>query len=221
RLEDLQDRLLDQAIDHRRGAQLALAAARLGGFHPAPPLRLVAPIEQRGEQSVLVAGDPGPQVVDGHPVHSWRSPVRLHPLVGLVQVRRTGDLLHQPPRQGSFPLPRRVSLRLLARPCLGSAEARVAVAHCCLQGLVKEVQLLANALLPLRSHRVALVCSPAFAGAGSWLRDSALHAFPTGGRYYGLCSPLPDRRMPSPTPCSGSPGEPKRSPTVRHCTFSG
>src|SRR5690242_994718 len=25
--------------------------------------------------------------------------------------------------------------------------------------------------------------------------------------------------MPSPTPCSGSPGEPGRSPTVRHCTF--
>jgi hypothetical protein len=56
-------------------------------------------------------------------------------------------------------LPRRVSLRLLARPCLGSAEARLAVAHRCLQSLVKEVQLLADALLPRRFHRVALVCS--------------------------------------------------------------
>ena len=27
--------------------------------------------------------------------------------------------------------------------------------------------------------------------------------------------------MPSPAPCSGSPGEPGRSPTVRHCTFPG
>jgi hypothetical protein len=52
RLEDLQDRLLDQAIDHRRDAQLALAAAGLGDFHPAHRLRLVAPIEQRGEQRV-------------------------------------------------------------------------------------------------------------------------------------------------------------------------
>jgi hypothetical protein len=33
------------------------------------------------------------------------------------------------------------------------------VAHRCLQGLVKEVQLLAGALLPRRFHRVALVCS--------------------------------------------------------------
>jgi len=37
-----------------------------------------------------------------------------------------------------------------------------------------------QALLPRRFHRVALVCSPAFAGAGSWLRDSALHAGPSG-----------------------------------------
>jgi len=50
----------------------------------------------------------------------------------------------------------------------------------CLQDLVKEVQRLTDALLPRRFHRVALVCSPAFAGAGSWLRDSALHAFPIG-----------------------------------------
>ena len=34
----------------------------------------------------------------------------------------------------------------------------------CLQDLVKEVQLLTDALLPRRFHRVALVCSPAFAG---------------------------------------------------------
>src|SRR5208283_3877796 len=159
RLEDLQDRLLDQAIDHRRDAQLALAAAGFGDFHPAHRLRLVAPIEQCGEQRILVPGDPGPQVVDGHPVHSWRPPVRLHPLVGLVQIRRAGDPLHQPPRQGSFPLPRRLSLLLLARPRPGSAEARTAVAHRCLQGLVKEVQLLADALPPRRFHRVALVCS--------------------------------------------------------------
>src|SRR5208282_775187 len=70
-----------------------------------------------------------------------------------------GDPFHQPPRQGSFPLPRRVSLRLLARPRLGSAEAGAAVAHRCFQGLVEEVQLLADALLPRRVHRVALVCS--------------------------------------------------------------
>ena len=186
RLKDLQDGLLDQAIDHRRNAQLALAATRLGDFHPAHRLWLVAAIEQCGDQRVLVLGNPGPQVRDGHPVHPRRSPVRLHPLVGLVQVRRAGDLRHQPPRQGSFLLPRRVSLPLLARARLGSAGAGIAVAHRRLQGLVKEVQLLAGALLPRRCHRVALVCSPAFAGAGSWLRDSALHPVPRGRRYYGL-----------------------------------
>jgi hypothetical protein len=63
------------------------------------------------------------------------------------------------PRQGSFPLPRRVSLPLLARSRLGSAEAGTAVAHRCLQGHFKEVPLLADALLPRRCHRVALVCS--------------------------------------------------------------
>ena len=63
------------------------------------------------------------------------------------------------PRQGSFPLPRRVSLLLRARPRPGSAGARAAVAHRCLQDLIKEVQLLAGALLPRRCHRVALVCS--------------------------------------------------------------
>ena len=52
RLEDLQHRLLDQTIDHRRDAQLALAAARLGDFHPAHRLRFIAPIEQCGEQRV-------------------------------------------------------------------------------------------------------------------------------------------------------------------------
>jgi hypothetical protein len=61
RLKDLQDRLLDQAIHHRRDAQLALAAAGLGDFHPTHRLRLVAAIEQRGEQRVLVPSDPGPQ----------------------------------------------------------------------------------------------------------------------------------------------------------------
>jgi hypothetical protein len=186
RLQDLQDRLLDQAIDHRGNAQLALAAARLGDFHPAHWLRLIAPVEQRGDQRVLVLGDPGPQVGNGHAVNSRRPVVRLHPLIGLVQVRRTGDLLHQPLRQGSLPWPRRVSLPLLVRSRLGSAEAGTAVAQRCLQGLVKEVQLLTAALLPRRCHRVALVCSPAFAGAGSWLRDSALRAGPTDRRYYGL-----------------------------------
>jgi hypothetical protein len=42
RFQDLQDRLLDQAIDHRGNAQLALAAARLGDFRPAHRLRLTA-----------------------------------------------------------------------------------------------------------------------------------------------------------------------------------
>ena len=56
-------------------------------------------------------------------------------------------------------MPRRLGLRLLARPRPGSAEARPAVAHRGLQGLVEEVQLLADALLPHRFHRVVLVCS--------------------------------------------------------------
>jgi hypothetical protein len=51
RLQDLQD-LLDQAIDHRGNAQLALATARLGDFHPAHRLRLIAPLEQSGNQRV-------------------------------------------------------------------------------------------------------------------------------------------------------------------------
>jgi intracellular sulfur oxidation DsrE/DsrF family protein len=82
-----------------------------------------------------------------------RAGVRFDPFVGLVQVCRTGDLLHQMLRQGSLLIPRRGRLRLRGRTSSGSAFAGCAVAQRRLQGLVEEVLLVGAALLSLHAHR--------------------------------------------------------------------
>jgi hypothetical protein len=46
RLQDLQQGLLDEAVEHRRDAELALAPAGLRDHHPPHRLRLVVPGEQ-------------------------------------------------------------------------------------------------------------------------------------------------------------------------------
>ena len=45
-LQDLHHRLLDEAIQHRRDAQLAHPAVRLGDLHPPHRLRFVGPRQQ-------------------------------------------------------------------------------------------------------------------------------------------------------------------------------
>ena len=46
RLEPLQDRLLDHAIDHGWNAEVARSAGRFRDSHPTHRLRLIAPLEQ-------------------------------------------------------------------------------------------------------------------------------------------------------------------------------
>jgi len=92
------------------------------------PWSIVAP-HQLGHQPVPVLGEPGPQVLDGHPVRPWRPLVRLHTFVGLVQVGGARHPFHQVLRQGSLQLQRRKRLRLRARPSSGAAVAGSAVAQ--------------------------------------------------------------------------------------------
>ena len=54
RLQDLQNRLLNQTVHHGRNAELACSTAGLGDFHPAHGFGLVAAVEQRGDQPVAV-----------------------------------------------------------------------------------------------------------------------------------------------------------------------
>ncbi len=110
RLQDLQNGLLNQTVDHRWDAQLAHPAARLRDLHPLDRLWSVVAPHQLGHQHILVVGDPGAQVGDGHAVHPRRPLVRLHPLVSLVQVGRGGHPLHQVLRQGSLLRQRRECL---------------------------------------------------------------------------------------------------------------
>jgi hypothetical protein len=159
RFQDLQERLLNQPVNHRRDAPLAHPAARLRDFHPANRLRLVAAVQQRGDQRFTVRRDPRQQVGDGHPVNPRRTTIRFDPFVRSVQVRRTGDLFHHLLWQSSGSVPRRGRLPLLGRPRVGSAGARIVVAPQGLPGLVEEVPLTPAALLLLPAHRKVRSCS--------------------------------------------------------------
>ncbi len=78
RLEDLQERLLDQAVQHRGDAKLALAAPRLRDHHAAHRLRPVRPL-----QKAVADGGPGGaqhlgRLVDVQTVHTRRALVGPH-----------------------------------------------------------------------------------------------------------------------------------------------
>jgi hypothetical protein len=114
----------------------ALRPGRKHGFG------LVVAAQQRGDQPFAVRRDPGPEIVNGHPIHARRALVRFDPLVG-----GSGSQSLPPPPSGA------------ARSSSGSAVAAVAVAQRRLQGLVEEVLLVAAALLSLHAHLVGSDCS--------------------------------------------------------------
>jgi hypothetical protein len=196
RLQDLQNRLLNKTVYHGRNAELAGSTAGLGDFHPAHGFGLIAAVEQRGDQPLAVLAQPRKQFGDGHRVHSGRALVRFDPLIGLVEVRRTRDLLHQHSRQGSLLFKRRERLWLRARSRSGSAFAGCAEAQRCLQGLVEQVQLVTAALPPLHAHRVGSDCSlaaefgPSPAATPPTTTASADSSPPVGRR---CRRPTPDR----------------------------
>src|SRR5947209_1086477 len=77
-LQDLQDRLLDQPIQHCGNAQLPHSPLRFGDFHPPHRLRLVSPGQQLFPDSWPVLLQVARELRDIHPVHSRASPVGLH-----------------------------------------------------------------------------------------------------------------------------------------------
>src|SRR5262245_30924089 len=75
-LQDLQDRLLDQAIQHGGDAELAHPAVRLGDLDPPHRLRLVSPTEQLFPDGWPVLAQVVPGLADGPAVDAGA------PLVG-------------------------------------------------------------------------------------------------------------------------------------------
>ena len=68
RLQDLQEGLLDEPVEHRRDAELALAAAALGDRQPSHRLRLVASREQLLAEPRPVHAQVGGSSLHRHPV---------------------------------------------------------------------------------------------------------------------------------------------------------
>jgi hypothetical protein len=122
RLQDLQQRLLDQPIQHRRNAQHPLAASRLRDHHPAHGMRPIAATEQLLSNARPVRLAVRHQVVDGHSVHARRTAVAHHPLIRRHQVPAAHHLVHEAQRPvpgGSHPC--RTRLTRSARTLGGSA----------------------------------------------------------------------------------------------------
>src|SRR4051794_2939768 len=72
-LQDLQDRLLDQAIQHGRDAELAHPTVRLGQFDAPYRLRLVSPVEQLFPDGWPVLAQVVPGLVDGPAIDAGAS----------------------------------------------------------------------------------------------------------------------------------------------------
>ena len=124
RLQHLQQRLLDEPVQHGRDAQLALPAARLGNLHPLHRLRLVTSREQLLPKSLPVL----PQVAPAaHPPSS--RPRRdclcssLTRCKRSLKVRAAQDPLHQRARSRASGFARR-RRHFLAPRCLRGLHPR-------------------------------------------------------------------------------------------------
>ena len=78
RLEPLQDRLLDHAIDHGWNAEVARSAGRFRDSHPTHRLRLIAPLEQLFFNLWPARLEDARQLLDGDPVDAGRPFVAHH-----------------------------------------------------------------------------------------------------------------------------------------------
>jgi hypothetical protein len=98
-LQHLQQRLLDQPIQHRRDAQLALAPVRFGNHHPSHRLGPVRARQQRLAGLRPTRAQQLGRVLDVEPVHSSRA------LVGLDTLPRRllRSLSSAPPPAGCQP----------------------------------------------------------------------------------------------------------------------
>src|SRR5438477_1924653 len=95
RLQPLQDRLLDHAIDHGWNAEAARSAGRLRDSHPTHRLRLIAPLEQLIFDFGPARFEDARQLFDGHAVDAGRPLVAHHCTQRRFYIVRVTDRLHQ------------------------------------------------------------------------------------------------------------------------------
>ena len=97
RLQHLHDRLLDEAVEHRRDAERPLAARRLGYLHTPHRLRFVGAVKQLSPDPGPVLLQVGNQLVDGHPIEAGRPLVALHSCQCLLQIDTLDNRFHRRP----------------------------------------------------------------------------------------------------------------------------
>jgi hypothetical protein len=116
RLQHLQKGLLDQTICHRRDAQLALAAVRLGNHHLAYRAGPVTSCQQRLADFWPARAQQLAGLLNIEPVHPSRALVGLDPLPRLLQVLSRQRRLQQTTS----------ACHLLCRPCARVLKRRAA-----------------------------------------------------------------------------------------------
>ena len=123
-LQHLQQCLLDQSIQHRGNAQLALAPVRLGNHHLAHRLRPVRARQQRLTGLRPGRAQPLGRLLDVEPVHPRRAFVGLDPLPRRLQVLSRQRRL----QQGACPRlrPCRPCARVLMGRAAGFVTGRIA-----------------------------------------------------------------------------------------------
>ena len=94
-LQHLVQRLLDQAIQDRRDAQLTHPSAGLGDLHPPHRQRLVIACQQRLLDTRPMNAQVLAQGFHGHAVHARRPLVALHALQGQQHVLAGDHRFHQ------------------------------------------------------------------------------------------------------------------------------
>src|SRR5215469_13321140 len=95
-LQNLQNRLLDEAIQHRRNAKLSHSSSiRLGDFHPPHRFRFVSPVQQLFPDGWPVLFQVILDSADGHPVNARATLVGLHLPQRCLQVFSLTYFLHQ------------------------------------------------------------------------------------------------------------------------------
>src|SRR3954453_4644788 len=94
-LEDLQDRLLDQAIQHGGDAELAHPSVRLGDLDSPHRLRPVSPLEQLFPDGWPVLTQVVPGLVDGLAIDARAPFVGADTMPRLFEVLPFADLVHQ------------------------------------------------------------------------------------------------------------------------------
>ena len=99
-LQHLHDRLLDQAVEHRRDAERPSAARHLRYLHPPHRLRFVGALKQLRPDREPVLLQVARQVVDTRAVDARRTLVALHSRQCLLQVRTLDNRFHRRPNQG-------------------------------------------------------------------------------------------------------------------------